>query len=70
MINGDSLLFTVAQNIANREITKMSHFKIYASVRLIFRKQEPLNVDNGHISLYDGFLEINKKLITIKINCE
>ena len=38
----------------------MSRFKIYASVTLIFRKQTPLNVDNGHISLYDGFFEINK----------
>ena len=48
------------ENIANREITKKSHFKIYASVTLIFRKQSSLNVDNGHFSLYGGFFEINK----------
>ena len=24
------------------------------------RKQAPLNVDNGHISLYGGLFEINK----------
>ena len=48
------------ENIANRAITKMSHFKIYAYVTLICRKQGILNVDNGHISLYGGFFEINK----------
>ena len=45
------------KNIANRAITKMSRFKIYASITLIFRKQAPLNVDNGHISLDGGFFE-------------
>ena len=45
--------------IANRIITKMSHFKIYSSITLIFRKQASLNVDNSHISLYVGFFEIN-----------
>ena len=38
----------------------MSHFKIYAFVTLIFKKQASLSVDNVHISLYDGFFEINK----------
>ena len=46
--------------IVNRAITKMSHFKIYASIMLIFRKQAPLNVDNDHTSLYGGFYVINK----------
>ena len=46
--------------IANRAITKMPCFKMYASVWLIFRKQGSLNLDNGLISLYDGFFEINK----------
>ena len=48
------------KNIANRAITEMSRFKIYASVTLIFRKQVPLNEDNGHISLHGGLFEINK----------
>ena len=52
-----SLLLT---NIANRAITKLSRFKIYDSVPLIFRKQAPLIVDNGHICLYGGLFEINK----------
>ena len=38
----------------------MSRFKMYAFVMLIFRNQAPLNVDNGHISLYGGFFEINE----------
>ena len=38
----------------------MSRFIMYASVTLISRKQAPLNVDNGHISLYGGLYEINK----------
>ena len=46
----------------------MSRFKIYASVMLIFRKQVPLNEDNGHISLYGGLFEINRNELTIKIN--
>ena len=48
------------KNIANRAITKMSRFKIYASVTLISREQAHLNVDNGHISLYGGLYEINR----------
>ena len=48
------------ENIGNRAITKMSRFKIYASVAHIFRKQATLNVDNDHISLYGGFLKINE----------
>ena len=47
------------KSIANRAITKMSCFKIYASVTLIFRKQVPLNEDNSHISLYGDLFEIN-----------
>ena len=47
------------ENITNREITKMSHLKKYASVTLILRIQVSLNVDNGHISLHDGFFEID-----------
>ena len=38
----------------------MSILKIYASLTLIFNKQAPLNVDDGHISLYGGLFEINK----------
>ena len=48
------------ENIANRAITKMSRFKIYAFVALIFRKQATLNGDYDHISLYGGFLKINE----------
>ena len=39
----------------------MLHFKIYVFVMFIFRKQASMNVDNGHISLYGGLFEINKK---------
>ena len=39
----------------------MSRFKICASVTLISKKkQAPLYVDNGHISFYGGFYEINR----------
>ena len=51
------------ENIANREKTKMSRFKVFAAVTLIFRKQTSLNLDNGHISskyFYCGLFEINK----------
>ena len=48
------------EKIANRAFTKMSSFKIYASVALIFRKKATLNVDNGHISLYGRFFKINE----------
>ena len=48
------------ENIANRARTKISHFKIYASVMLIFRKQATLSLDNGHISRYGGFFKINE----------
>ena len=48
------------EHIANGAITKVSHFRIDASVTLIFRKHASLNVDNGHISLYRGFFEIKK----------
>ena len=48
------------ENVANRAITNMLQFKAYASKTLIFRKQAPLNVDDGNISLYGRFLELNK----------
>ena len=38
----------------------MSRFKINASIKLIFRKQARLNVDNGHIFLYGGLFDINE----------
>ena len=46
--------------IAKRTTNKMSRFKIYASLTLIFRKQASLDVNNGHISLYAGFLKKNE----------
>ena len=58
------------ENIANRAITKMSRFKTYASVTLIFRKQASLNVDNDYISLCGGFLGINKNQNQLCIACD
>ena len=47
------------EKIANRAVNKMSRFKIYASVTLIFIKQASLNVDNSYICLNGGLFEIN-----------